>query len=261
MANLSDTFTDTANVLLDAHTADSGHIWTKHPLSAAATQSIDINGRLKASASDAIYFAGWTPASIEYDVFCDMVILSLVANQTFACARMDTAANTFYGARFTNGTVELQKRVAGTFTLLGSYVSGLTSGTHPLMLQVRDAAKKVFVDGVERISSTDNAITAAGRVGVRSGASTSDSTGIHIDNLVGADITLAGAVTAISLMLGAATVRRDLAGVSAAASTVTGRLTNSAVLKRWDVTPTSRWSASTAPRWDVDTADRWELVR
>ena len=36
-----------------------------------------------------------------------------------------------------------------------------------MKLEIRDAAKKVFIDGVERISSTDNAITAAGKAAIR----------------------------------------------------------------------------------------------
>ena len=43
-------------------------------------------------------------------------------------------------------------------------VNGTTSH---LKLEIRDATKKFFIDGVERISSSDNAITAAGKAAIR----------------------------------------------------------------------------------------------
>jgi hypothetical protein len=77
----------------------------------------------------------------------------------------------------------LLKVVAGAETNLGSHaLTPVASETHTIKLQIRDAAKKVFVDTVERISSADNAITATGKAGVKwVGAQTSTTT-IHMDD-------------------------------------------------------------------------------
>jgi len=62
-------------------------------------------------------------------------------------------------------SVKLFKRVGGTFTPLGVYDATLATGTI-IKLEITDATKKVFVDGVERISSTDNALTSVGTWGI-----------------------------------------------------------------------------------------------
>lgn len=186
---VSDSFTDTAGTLLENHTGATGATWTKHSASTTTAQITDA-GRIRPSAvssATALYYASGVPASAEYDVTADFVVMSLVTIFTGITARTDTTANTFYFVRYnqTQGQLwQLYKFVAGTATLLGSFAQTLTVGqTYAVKLQIRDAAKKVFIDGVEQISSVDNAITAAGRAGVRLlDGSASDAGALHLDN-------------------------------------------------------------------------------
>lgn len=54
---------------------------------------------------------------------------------------------------------------ASRYTLLGSYDATLVNGT-VIRFECYDAAKKVYVNGVERISSTDNTLTGTGDAGL-----------------------------------------------------------------------------------------------
>ena len=75
-------------------------------------------------------------------------------------------------------TVNLYRVVDGVKTLLGTYAipSIIVGAAHTYTLQVRNNTKKVLVDGVVRVTSTDNYITDAGSVAVL--ATTSDSNGV-----------------------------------------------------------------------------------
>ena len=63
-----------------------------------------------------------------------------------------------------DGTLNLDKFVAGTFTNLGSYAVGtLTVGsTYTLRVEAIGSAIKAYVNGVQRISVTDTGVTAGG---------------------------------------------------------------------------------------------------
>lgn len=100
-------------------------------------------------------------------------------------ARMVDANNFYLAVLHAGGLVELFKRVSGTYTSLGTFSSGSNTGT--IKLQVTDAAKKVFVDGTERISSSDNALTSAGAPGFWFKANaTTTSDDPDVENLVAA---------------------------------------------------------------------------
>lgn len=75
-------------------------------------------------------------------------------------------------------TVNLYRVVGDVKTLLGTYVvpSVIIGAEHTYTLQVRNNVKTVLVNGVSRITSTDNVITEAGQVAVR--ATTSDIAGV-----------------------------------------------------------------------------------
>jgi hypothetical protein len=82
------------------------------------------------------------------------------------------------------GRWELVKCVSAGCEVLAFYSQTLTVGaTYAVRLEIRNAAKKLFVDGIQRASSTDNAITQVGRAGIRSGPGvTTATTGYHLDN-------------------------------------------------------------------------------
>jgi hypothetical protein len=62
-------------------------------------------------------------------------------------------------------SVQLHKRVAGVSTLLGTYDAPLANNDN-FQLVVTDAAKKIYYNGLEIISSTDNALTSVGTWGI-----------------------------------------------------------------------------------------------
>lgn len=189
---VSDTFTDADATLLPNHTGETGATWTAHPNSlnldggGFIIRLNSLNGR---GGGGGFSYASGLPAAAEYDVSADRLVKS-VAGGWGICGRMNTTASTFYLWRYLSGsaTWELIKSVAGVFTSLGTFAQTLTvDQTYATTLEIRDAAKKGYVDGVERVSSTDNAITAADRVGVYSDSASTSTTHIHIDNLSAVD--------------------------------------------------------------------------
>lgn len=192
---INDTFTDADGTLLDNHTADDGGSWTRHPVSTAGVDFIVASNRIWAEDGMSIYYHSAEPSSAQYDVVVDFNILTSPAGDPGIVGRLDTADETFYLARYNaaHSEWELWKAVAGTYTLLSESGESLGDGAvRTVTLQIRDAAKKILVDGVEVASSTDNSITAAGMIGVRHNASGNTSTsGTHLDNL---SATLAGLI-------------------------------------------------------------------
>lgn len=184
-----DPFTDTSGTNLNAHTGETGATWTRH---ASYGQALFISNanrmRGEETANQTMYYASGVPASASYTVAADLYRRSSVAAMGI-CGRVATATDDAYMARWnTSGTAwELYKIAASAATLLGSFTNTPTVDTLvPFSLEITDATKKVFVSGVERISSADNAITAAGRAGIR-GRGGTDSAGIHLDNFTATD--------------------------------------------------------------------------
>jgi hypothetical protein len=115
-----------------------------------------------------------TPAGVEYYVQGD---ITSTGYSNWLMGRVSTTANTFYFVQYNAGGANewrLYRRVAGTATLLGSYAGDVPTSVRTVKLEIKDATKKVFIGGVERISTTDNTITAAGRPGIGSGQGTID---------------------------------------------------------------------------------------
>lgn len=196
---VQDSFSGTTGGNLTAHTGEVGATWTEHP-DYGDNAVISADNRCRSGGTDVCDFASGVPASPEYDVSADLVCVSVPSDDraTGVCGRVSTSLDTMYAARHRHeegililpdtNVWELLKIVEGSVTVLGSFDQTLSAGTtYALTLEIRDAAKKLFVNGVERISSADNAITAAGRVGVRFDGSASDSIGYHLDNLSAVD--------------------------------------------------------------------------
>lgn len=186
---VSDSFTDTTNTLLQSHTGELGATWTRHTSSAANNLAISSGGRCRAAFDSVtiIYYASGNPVTAEYDVQATFRPMTLVSGEAGGIAgRMSIAANTMYGARYIVASTQWQlfKVVGGTLTSLGLASATLTAATdYVVKLQIRNAAKKLFVDGVEILSSTDNAITSTGQAGFRVfTVGNGDTTGMHFDN-------------------------------------------------------------------------------
>ncbi len=172
-----DNFNGAAGTLLQAHSPDTGGAWSKQE---GLTSDYAIDGAgglyLPGGTDARTYWNAATPASAEYDVEVQFTRLGTAAasggGDIILLARR-TGTATFgdgYGARinFSAATVTLFKEpTTGGATQIGSAAKTWTVGTvYVVKLQVRNATKKVFVDGVEVISSTDNSNTGVGKAGL-----------------------------------------------------------------------------------------------
>lgn len=186
MAFVTCTFAGSNSTNLDAHTPEGlGDTWTRHG-SYSGSMQIQTN-RIVCIAANAGYYASGVPSSAEYSVQATVRRVSGTGN-IGPTARMSTSADTMYRVLVDGTNVVLAKRVAGSSTTLGSWAHGLSDGGEIVVkLECLDATKKVYVDGVERISSADNAITGAGRAGVVSFGIGTSSTGLHLDDFSATD--------------------------------------------------------------------------
>lgn len=146
------------------------------------------------------------PPSADYWVQADVKIISTTKTERIGIiGRASNSARTFYMLRIsTNGSstaaIQLWKAVGATFTQLGSDYSVTLTGlpTYTLRLEMIGTAIKGYVNGVERISVTDTAITTAGRIGLYQSTDevVTDTSGVHYDNLTASfaavDVTASG---------------------------------------------------------------------
>lgn len=183
----TDTFTDTNGKALASHVPSDGGTWAVHP-SYGPSWDIQAN-RARPSGAGALYHSG-VPAGAEYDVQCDFINLgSSAIENPGICGRFDTAVNTMYHVRHNTSDWQLYRFVSGSVTLLGSYGQILTPGqTYSCVFEIRNATKKIIINGVERVTTPDNTITNAGKVGFRASNSSGATTGIHVDNFSAADL-------------------------------------------------------------------------
>lgn len=189
--SISDTFTDTAGILLSSHTPDTGGSWIRHPSYTTSTEVISNANRCRHTSTDAnivCYYNSVDPGADNYTVGCDLYAASNNTGATGVAARIDTSTNTMYTVRwyFTTGAWELYKFVNGTATKLGSVSESLTSGnTYPVKLIVGAGTQQAICDSTLAINASDTSITARGMAGLRdvvSGAS--EDQGLHYDNFL-----------------------------------------------------------------------------
>src|SRR5919202_814593 len=192
---VQDTFTGAAGTPLEKHTTDSGASWVRASGSADSL-ALSAAGRLRAINYTGLYYSSAAPSGAEYDVTADLVAIS--TDQSYLAglmARFDPATGASYRAVYDTGYKVWQLdrvNADGTTTSLG--MSG-SSGSYPLAsgasyhlrLSVRDAAKQLWVQGptdasyVKVLDSSDNALTAAGRVGLTLDHG-SETSGLRLDN-------------------------------------------------------------------------------
>ncbi len=190
-----DSFTGTAGTLLSSHTPEAGGGWTKWQQDNATVVLSDANRARRNGVGGISYLATATPSSPDYQVTADVYVKSLIdEDDAGVVGRFDTGntngSGTRYIARYSepNGYWELRKDVNGSGALLGSWSDTPNVGqTYSVTLDMKGSTIRMLVDGVERVSVTDTSITAAGRGGIRlgsggTGASPTNSTGMHLDN-------------------------------------------------------------------------------
>lgn len=240
----ADTFTDADNTLLSAHTGEIGATWTKHPQSGGGDMKVSSN-RLAGSvvADYAFYTPSGTPAGADYDVQATLRTNGDTASVAAVMGRFDTTALTGYRAMYSgfSGTWVLSKFVAGSQVDLGTYAVAATADTdYDVKLEMRGSAIKVYIDGVERISVTDSAITAAGTAGVEI-----YSTGITLDSFVAVDAVVTALTISTGHIASGATVRgADPAG-SGSATLATGKIATGAAVRGASVAGSGSVTVST----------------
>lgn len=183
-----DTFTDADGTNFVDHTPDTGSVWVLREGTNGGVISDANRVRSTTSTLTQVHNAA-SPASAEYDVAVELHWQSYGEWANGVSGRSDASANTHYYAYFydTPAQWQLWKVVAGSYTSLGNFAEGAPANPSSLVLEIRDATKKLYVGGVERVSSADNAITAAGHAGVKLYGSTSNTTGSHLDNFAASD--------------------------------------------------------------------------
>lgn len=188
---VKDTFTGaSAGSNLTAHTGEIGATWTKHPNQASASLLIDASGRIYGNAAvDNTYYASGVPASANYSVYADVIMLSDPgAAHVSVCGRISTSALTYYRFALTKTNVYLQKYVAGVLTTITSGAYAPNEGqTYRIGLHMSSTTLKATIDGAVVLAVTDASISAAGRIGTDPFGAPGASDGWHIDNVWGAN--------------------------------------------------------------------------
>lgn len=194
---LQDSFTDTDATLLSAHTGETGASWTRHPADPLSGNIRIDSGRIRASSGGdgAFYYASGTPADADYDVEAVFRSLSSYANVAAILGRLDATALTCYRAFYSgfDGLWHLDKFVGGANTSLDTFDgSEALSTDYTVKLEMRGTTIKVYIDGVEVMSATDSAISAAGHAGVEMYDTGGAATGWQISSITGTDTSASG---------------------------------------------------------------------
>lgn len=202
---LSDTFTEASDMMLSAHTGETGATWTSHtstPFDGAHTAvrlsaAIDrVRPYFGGDGPEFLDYASGSPASADYDVTGQMFYAGPggpnFSGDIGVAGRVSTSAATCYVAYWDEGVAwTLGKWVAGTFTSLGTYAATTltTSQTYALKLSMVGTAIKLYLDGVERVAVTDSDVSAAGKAGVylHQNSDGADTHGLQIDSITAAD--------------------------------------------------------------------------
>lgn len=176
-----DTFTDSNKMLTD-HTADIGGGWTRKNNFWGNLQIH--NGRICGDFNEANSRTNVIPSSANYFVKCKIHIVT-EEGPDFAgpCGRLHVTDSNFYlaSAEPAMNRWRLLKMNLGVWTTLGVWSVKPVTGDE-VELRVTNTSKKLLVNGVERITSTDNSITDVGYAGAYCNFST-PTQGVHLDDL------------------------------------------------------------------------------
>jgi hypothetical protein len=188
---LSDSFTDASGTDLTVHVPEVGGSWVEHPSYTAGQGEISDANRVRSdNTNTVVLYNEAEPVSTDYDVEFTVAQIS-DAGISGIVARCDTAVDTYYVIRYNTsgaGAWQLQARVAGVTTELGSWTDTIGSGSSRSgVFELRGSELKVYIEGIERISVSDSTISAKGRVGVWLGGGAGNTTRIHVDSITVTD--------------------------------------------------------------------------
>ena len=182
VVRVSDSFTVSSDTPLPSHTPDTGTGWTEVFDDTSAGTDLKINAaadHLRSgyaaieTGNGQAYTAQPAPTSADQDV--SVTIATVYNNNTprlWGIFARRTDNDNFYHVQIVpdiytgQDTFALFKYVNGVATKLGGYNETTLTAGDVVKLEIRDAAKKVYINGTERISSSDNSLTAVGTWGI-----------------------------------------------------------------------------------------------
>lgn len=189
---VEDAFTvGSVNVNLVDHIPNIGTGWTEEVSCVGSVgQVLAFTNVLRASANvgneDLGYSAQPNPTMADVDVEIKMKnLLSNTSAYSFGIFARWINSNNYYGVQLLPNnhaidSLRLFKRVGGAFTQLGTI--DLTIAVNDVLkLEMRGSVLKVYVNGVEKLSTSDSALNAAGKAGVMWGKLTIN--GSHVANV------------------------------------------------------------------------------
>lgn len=180
-----DNFTEAvSNTPLDSHTPDVGTGWTK--LESVNCAGCDIRAlaggfnvarnTLDVAQARVIYTAQATYSSALYDVTAEVRDQFGVPNDDdpwWLHARVTDASNYYAAGAYLSGAnpdIFIIKKEAGVVTTLASANSGFSfSASTTVKFEIRNATKKLFINGAEILSTSDNSLTSTGECGLSLG--------------------------------------------------------------------------------------------
>jgi len=163
-----DTFTESVNMALQSHTPDVGGAWVKWTINTTGATVIAANDYVIGddNGSTAGYFNQQSPASNDYNVIADVYVI--YGNPGYVGVLGRGTGNTFYSVHYSTGIWYLNKVIDGVGTDLDThYDTSVEDNWVTIKLELRDAAKKVYLNDIEILSSNDDSITQVGYGGFR----------------------------------------------------------------------------------------------
>jgi hypothetical protein len=160
---VSDTFTDSNGTLLQNHTPETGGSWQVRAGSGDNANTIQSNEC--AGTGGFWYTNAATPGNVEYTTTGDFTTPTDAAFEYFYLFARFIDASNFYFAYYYSGDLNLYKKVSGSNTQLDTLSEAWGTSSAEAKLEILDATKKFYKDSVEKLTSADNAITAAGNAG------------------------------------------------------------------------------------------------
>ena len=200
---VSDSFTEASDTAITSHTPSNGQQWTEVYDNSSAGTDATINASTDAihggSSENSVgqaYAAGPSPTSVDQTIsFTVSTIETDSGTKPIGLFGRWVDSDNFYYLQIlpnSNGqdSIQLSKMEDGVRTVLASVDATIADGD-TFMLEITDATKKIFHNGSEVLSDTDNALTAAGEWGMYFGDVNGSAGGGHLRTTWGVDNFLA----------------------------------------------------------------------
>lgn len=178
----SDSFTDTNDTSILAHTNDALVAWNLQSGLSVVTQALINNNRVYSKDINNTYYSNFIPNSADYEVYGKFYKFS--AGTAGITARASVSANTYYCLRYDGIGWQINRVLNGVSAQIGNAYpdDAWADGTErEAVLWLSGNIIKAFINGVEVISTADFLITDAGRGGITLRTPSTTTTGIHLD--------------------------------------------------------------------------------